>query len=221
MEEKDLFNNDLMDKLAIKLAKFHALTPPMDKKKNWLLLDFVDDLEHFSDKRIVGQKELFEGYELNALLGRDIKNELQWIAKKVVDFESPIVFCHNDFRMENTLLTEDNELILSDFDFSHYGYRGYDLAMFFNGFHKIVDNKWEFKDESVIKQFIAFYVEQCEQIYGTEYSVNESNSVEHLLNETKLFLIVVQLFGVKWFVKNENFVGMDQKQCLVIKHHKL
>ena len=221
MEEKDLFNKDLMDKLAIKLAKFHALTPPMDKKKNWLSLDFVDDSEQFTDKRIVGQKELFKVYECTALMECDIKNELQWMANNMVDFESPIVFCHNDFRMENTLLTEDNEPILSDFDFSHYGYRGYDFAMFFNCFHKIVDNKWQFKDESFIKQFIASYVKHCQQIYGTEYSVNQHNSVEHILTETKRFLITVQLFAVKWFVKNETFVGMDQKQCLVINYHKL
>ena len=218
MEEKDLYNKELLDELAIKLAKFHALTPPLDKKKNWLSLSLSYDLEQICDKKFVEQKKLLERYECNALLVCDVKNELQWIADKVIDFESPIVFCHNDFRMENTLLIEDNELILSDFDFSHYGYRGYDFAMFFNGFHKIVDNKWEFKDESVVKQFIASYVKQCEQIYGTEYSVNECNSVEHILIETKCVSLAIYLFYLRVLVKYDTFLGMDEKQCLVINN---
>ena len=216
MEEKDLYNKELLDELAIKLAKFHALTPPLDKKKNWLSVSLADDLEQFCDKNFVDKKELFERYECKALLGCDVKKELQWIVKKVVDFESPIVFCHNDFRMENTLLTEDNELILSDFDFSHYGYRGYDFAFLYCSSNQIVDNKWQFKDESNVKQFIDSYVKQCEQIYGTEYSVNERNSVENILIETKCVSLAVYLFYVRGLVKYDTLLGMDQKQCMVI-----
>ena len=218
MEEKDLYNKEILDEMAIKLAKFHALTPPLDKKKNWLSLSLVDDLEQFCDKNFVDKKELFERYECKALLGCDVKNELQRIADKIIDFESPMVFCHNDFRMENILLTKDNEPILSDFDFSHYGYRGYDFANLYFSSNQIVDNKWQFKDESNVKQFIASYVNQCEQIYGTEYSVNECNSVEHILIETKCVSLAIYLFYLRVLVKYDTFLGMDEKQCLVINN---
>ena len=94
----------------------------------------------------------------------------------------------------------DKELIVTDFDYSVYGYRGYDFGYFFSFFDKIVDKKFEFKDESVVRQFITSYVKQCQRIYGSEYSANPINSVDHIMTETKQFMLCYNLHGIKLLV---------------------
>lgn len=47
---------------------------------------------------------------------------------------SPVVFCHNDMQEGNILLREDIEeptLVLIDFEYCSYNYRGFDLANHF------------------------------------------------------------------------------------------
>ena len=195
-----MYDKHLMNELANKMAQFHALKPPMNKKKNWIISFFTEDSQEFYENQYLAKRELFGRMNCKTLLECDIENELQWIADRIPGFGSPTVFAHNDFRKGNILLTEDNGPLLSDFDYSCYGYRGFDFGSFFIGFESIVDNTIGFKDESVVREVIASYVKQCEQIYGTEYSLKECNSMDSMIKEIKLFLMVYQIFVVKGFL---------------------
>ena len=216
MEETDMYNKTIMNDLAIKLAKYHTLKPPMDKKTFWIRRSLTEDLEEFNDRKIVGQRELFAAHEFKALLETDIKTEFEWVAHRLDSFESPIVFGHNDFRIGNILLTEDSGLLLSDFDHSFFGYRALDFASMFANFYTTDEQRLGFKDETVVTEFIASYVKQCQQICGKEYSDNKHNSVEHIIKETKLFLMVYQLFIAKVLIGERCLPSMDDKQTLVI-----
>ena len=47
--------------------------------------------------------------------------------------QSPVVFSHNDLLGANILQPDhDSELVLIDFEYAEYNYRGFDLANHFN-----------------------------------------------------------------------------------------
>lgn len=52
----------------------------------------------------------------------------------LMKMKSPVVFCHNDMQEGNILLREDIEeptLVLIDFEYCSYNYRGFDIANHF------------------------------------------------------------------------------------------
>ena len=54
----------------------------------------------------------------------------------VCQVEAPVVFSHNDINTGNILVKEESDcsdpVVLIDYEFSSYNYRGFDLANHFN-----------------------------------------------------------------------------------------
>ena len=216
MTEQDLFDNCVRDEIARKFAKFHYLDVPI-KKQNVLEL-LVNDLDGFCSKYFDDKKSDFENYGLEHLVNFDLRAESQWVYDTMPSFNSPIVFGYGDCRLGNILVTEDEGTVLADFDMSGYYYRGWDFASFFSDFYIINDNKLEFKDESVVTEFIASYVNQCEQIHGKEYSASEQNSVQHIMTETKLFFLAFQLVMSRFFFTDDLLRVLSRQHCLVSRN---
>ena len=86
---------------------------------------------------------------------------------------------------------------------SAYYYRSYDFAALFNEFDKRIENSFEFRDESIVKAFIACYMKKAEKLFGKQYSDNKFNSVEHILMETKTLFMVNSLFKGEVLVYND------------------
>ena len=70
------------------------------------------------------------------LLVPDLGPEVEWLLRTVAGLGSPVVFSHNDINTGNILVKEDSEcsdpVVLIDYEFSSYNYRGFDLANHFN-----------------------------------------------------------------------------------------
>ena len=112
-------------------------------------------------------------------------------------------------------MSDHNGIVLSDFDYSVYGYLGYEFSWFFMQFEKRVENMFEFKYSSVVRQFIGSYVKQCEQIYGTEYYANPINSLQHIITETKRFLLGAIMNSVIFMIKiGANFHTKEQTRLV-------
>ena len=202
--------------MASKLARFHAMKPPLPRDGciRPLIIRTVTNnvFEKLNEKR-----DIFRKYNCKALLKCDLKSEVDWVLHLIESSDSPIVFSHNDFRFCNNLVTEeDKQIIITDFELSAYFNRGYDFGSFFNGFDKKTE-KFEFKDDSIIKEFISCYVREGEKIFGKQYSENEINSVDHIFMETKVFSMVDSLFLISCFLDNTIWkLPITEKTCLVI-----
>src|SRR5699024_3437925 len=106
------------------------------------------------------------------------------------------VFTHNDMLGTNLLLTEpDGKLLVIDFEYSSYGCRGYDLGVFLyqHGLEPNEYAKFAMPDDDILKQFICLYIEECENI-SPGYSDKQTNSLERILHETKLCMLVFFMF---------------------------
>ena len=170
-----------------------------------------ETLISFSAKELKESPEkwskLFNEYECKTLLDCDMSSEVKWLLESIPSFESPIVFSHNDFRFRNQLITDDNEVILSDFEFSSHYCRGFDFALIFEDMDP---------NEEVINDFIREYVRECKTIFGETYSDNAINCVDHILGEMRHFSLLVFL-GLASVCLHNNIWRMpiDQKTCMV------
>lgn len=138
--------------IAKKMAKVHNLNVPINKQNRWLF-DTLDKyvcqipsvrLDDVTDKNF---------HMAEKLLSFDFIAEVEWLKKFLSRVHSPIVFCHNDVQGGNILLKRDDEgnaaedkkskrrdratsstkcdedrVMLIDFEFADYNFRGFDLA---------------------------------------------------------------------------------------------
>lgn len=183
--------------------------------------------EHFQDSNGKVYKFLKENFTNSKLLEVDFGAETSVFLKQtVLKSNSPIVFSHGDFNRTNIMLTFDNEndvsnqsqnwnsMKLVDFDFSCYNFRGVDLGKFMT----ICDKSELFSDEDLVSdekmlKLIDYYIEECCNIHGEQFRLEEINQPQQILNEAKLFslyfFIVDTCFCVWYalFIKPEEFEG--------------
>jgi choline/ethanolamine kinase len=130
---------NLVNELSRKLARVHAMDVPIKKTGNWVFETFDSFYEIAYQKFPINQ--LIEECNCETLKKHDLKKEIQWLKNCVKETNSPIVFCHNDFRGSNIMVTDPNNnnigdkkdrITLCDFEYSSYGYRGYDFGCIFS-----------------------------------------------------------------------------------------
>ncbi len=169
--------------------------------------------------------QMLDQYNCETLKKYDLKQEIVWLKKCVLNTNSPIVFCHNDFRGSNIMVTESNnnndKIILCDFEYSSYGFRGVDFGTIFAEWGKSWSDLLKphhFPDDSLIKPFILTYIEESVKIHGKEYSENKFNSVEQILKEVKVFTLVSNMFNVTIILKFDESLDdrpFNKKQSMV------
>nr|XP_014720035.1 choline/ethanolamine kinase isoform X3 [Equus asinus] len=115
--------------IATKMARFHGMEMPFTKEPHWLFGTMERYLKQIQDLPPTGlpQMNLLEMYRL--------KDEMGSLRKLLDSTPSPVVFCHNDIQEGNILLLSEPEdvdsLMLVDFEYSSYNYRGFDIANHF------------------------------------------------------------------------------------------
>uniref|UniRef100_A0A8C7XFS6 ethanolamine kinase n=1 Tax=Oryzias sinensis TaxID=183150 RepID=A0A8C7XFS6_9TELE len=103
--------------IAIKMARFHKMVMPFNKEPKWL---FGTHLKKYKK-----------------LMRLDLPAELENLRKLLAATPSPVVFCHNDVQEGNVLDLKDKDgnstdrLMLIDFEYSSYNYRGFDFGNHF------------------------------------------------------------------------------------------
>ncbi|XP_054157322.1 choline/ethanolamine kinase-like [Oppia nitens] len=180
-------NGKLVNELFRKFARIHAMDVPIKYNYNWFMNEAEDSYIYI--------------YILKTLLTADLKSEFEWIKQTVVKANSPIVFIHNDFRSRNLLITEtvdktDGPIVVCDFEFSSYGYRGMDFQPIIlewgrKQFDLTADGLPH--NDSVLRPLIEIYVDECQQIHGKEFSANVVNTVDHIIYEIKIFILILHL----------------------------
>lgn len=197
---------------------------PIIKNGKWIFQTY-DTLYESAFKKFP-INELIEEYNCETLKKYDIRHEIEWIKKRIIEIDSPILFCHNDFHAANILVTQpnnnsDERIVLCDFEYSGYSYRGLDFGTLFiewgrgiNDFMKIGD----FPNQCITNLFFEEYIAESVKIHGNGYSAKKSNSIEHLTREAKIFSLVSNLIFVVHILKTEETilgVEFDKKENMV------
>jgi len=200
---------------------------PIKKTGDWVFQSFDSFYKTAYQKFDINS--LIEECNCQTLKKYDLKQEIEWLKKCVTETNSPIVFCHNDFRGSNIMITENDnnntdnkeKIVLCDFEYSSYSYRGVDFGTIFAEWGRTMEDflkPCDLPDDSVIKQFIDSYITESISIGGKEYSNNKLNSFEHLMKELKVFILVSYMFFVTFLLKAEEEVidiPFDKKRNMV------
>ncbi|XP_036616059.1 choline/ethanolamine kinase isoform X2 [Trichosurus vulpecula] len=113
--------------IAVKMARFHLMEMPFNKEPRWLfgtMERYIKQIRELTAPRPT-KENLLQTYHL--------EEEMGMLRKLLDSTSSPVVFCHNDVQEGNILLLSDKEprLMLIDFEYSSYNYRGFDIGNHF------------------------------------------------------------------------------------------
>ncbi|TMS05634.1 Choline kinase alpha [Larimichthys crocea] len=134
--------------IATKLARFHEMVMPFNKEPKWLFgtidkyMDQVMKLSFVREAHVKKYKKLMK---------YDLPGELKNLRALLAETPSPVVFCHNDVQEGNILILENTDqsstdrLMLIDFEYSSYNYRGFDFGNHFcEWVYDYTYNQWPF-----------------------------------------------------------------------------
>lgn len=206
MKTQELRDPVLSGAIATKMARFHGMEMPFTKEPHWLFGTMERYLKQIQDLPSTGlpQMNLLETYSL--------KDEMGNLRKLLDATPSPVVFCHNDIQEGNILLLSepenDDSLMLVDFEYSSYNYRGFDIGNHFcEWVYDYTHEEWPFykarpTDYPTRGQqlhFIRHYLAEVQK--GQIRSEEEQKKLEEdLLIEVNRYALASHFFWGLWSI---------------------
>ncbi len=188
----------MLQKLAHMLARVHHLQVPIRKEHSTFFSQTAAHLEGvLSDDRA---EKLIEKNNLKVLSVEGVKKEYEELQQRVKDARVKTVFCYNDFRGSNILVsnTEPGKIVFTDLEYAGYGSRGMDICIYMHEWGKPslsdMENRALAPDE-VIRHFLSLYLEGVDLV-KPGYSKRPGNGVEDILKEVKIATLQMGLFSV-------------------------
>lgn len=134
LETVELSDCSISAEVAEKMAKFHGMRMPFNKEPQWLFGTMDKYLNQVMKLNFTRESQL---RRFNRLLSYDLQQEMDTLKSLLESTRSPVVFCHNDCQEGNILLlkgrqtSDKQKLMLIDFEYSSYNYRGFDIGNHF------------------------------------------------------------------------------------------
>ncbi|XP_067356918.1 choline kinase alpha isoform X2 [Channa argus] len=130
----ELIDPSISAEIAGKLATFHGMRMPFNKEPKWLFGTMEKYLSQVMRLKFTRESHL---RHFNHLLSHNLPQEMDMLKSLLESTHSPVVFCHNDCQEGNILLlkgcqtSDKRKLMLIDFEYSSYNYRGFDIGNHF------------------------------------------------------------------------------------------
>lgn len=120
--------------IATKLARFHEMKMPFNKEPKWLFSTMKSYMEQVMQLEFAKEPQ---ARKFKHLMSFNLPHEMEVLGNLLAATPSPVVFCHNDCQEGNILLLEDevkaneDKLMIIDFEYCSYNYRGFDIGNHF------------------------------------------------------------------------------------------
>lgn len=235
MRTEQLSDPTISAEIATKLARFHGMVMPFNKEPKWLFgtIDkYMDQVMQISFGRDAHVKKF------NKLMKLDLRAELESLRALLAATPSPVVFCHNDVQEGNILILEEKDhasterLMLIDFEYSSYNYRGFDFGNHFcEWMYDYTYNEWPFykatpenyptREQQLI--FIRSYL--AENRRGSDIAVDQTQIEEDMLVEANRYALASHFLWGLWSIiqaklSKIEFGYMDYAQCRFDAYYK-
>ncbi|XP_012265534.2 choline/ethanolamine kinase isoform X2 [Athalia rosae] len=204
---KELADPSLSSLIAEKMADIHTMQIPISKEPTWLW----DTMERWLDTAVdvlqnPGDEDTKLSGNINFLRSMDLTQEVTWLRSYITKEKHPVVFCHNDMQEGNILLkqnTKKPELVLIDFEYCSYNYRGFDLANHF------VEWQYDYTAPEYpffhnrgtagpTKEQKLYFIQSYLRTLNKEGAAEE----DRLMTEIKTFSLASHLFWGLWSIVN-------------------
>lgn len=170
----ELSDPEISSEIAAKLSRFHKMEMPFNKKPVWLFKTMEKYMSQISSLSFT-QAPLVEKF--NKLKSFHLEEEMQRLKLLLESTPSPVVFCHNDVQEGNILLLSarsshpSDKLMLIDFEYSSYNYRGFDIGNHFcEWVYNYHHDEWPF-----YKAELSNYPDRQQQLHFFHSYLLESN----------------------------------------------
>ncbi|XP_073435414.1 choline/ethanolamine kinase isoform X1 [Dendrobates tinctorius] len=200
---------EISSEIAQKLARFHMMEMPFNKEPVWLFKTMEMYLSQISSLSFT-QAALVEKF--NKLKSFHLEEEMKSLKVLLESTPSPVVFCHNDVQEGNILLLSSrtshpsDKLMLIDFEYSSYNYRGFDMGNHFcEWVYNYQHDEWPFykaqlsnypSREQQLHFFRSYLLEICPELGEEERCVQEAAMVI----EVNRFALASHFFWGLWSI---------------------
>ncbi|XP_033223596.1 choline/ethanolamine kinase isoform X2 [Belonocnema kinseyi] len=204
---KELADPTLSSLIAEKMAMIHKMQVPISKEPSWMwdtMAKWLDTATNILEN--IQDIDSVQLENVKAIKSIDLEHEISWYKSLVTQQKHPVVFCHNDMQEGNILLRQNTskpELVLIDFEYCSYNYRGFDVANHFSEWqYDYTAADYPFFHErpgggptrEQKLNFIRCYL----RTIGKEGQVEE----DKMMSEIRLFSLASNLFWGLWSIVN-------------------
>ncbi|XP_059420976.1 choline kinase alpha-like isoform X1 [Carassius carassius] len=198
--------------IAEKIARFHGMRMPFNKEPKWLF----GTMEKYMDQ--VLQLTFTREHHLrnfSRLLSYNLPQEMDSLKCLLESTPSPVVFCHNDLQEGNILLLSGREnsdrqrLMLIDFEYSSYSYRGFDIGNFFcewtydytyDKFPFFITNTKNYPTKAQQMHFFQCYLLESHAGFENLSEEDQLKLKEDMLVEVNRFALASHFFWGLWSI---------------------
>ncbi|XP_041110580.1 choline kinase alpha-like isoform X2 [Polyodon spathula] len=203
---------DLSAEIAVKVSRFHGMVMPFNKEPKWLF----GTMERYM-KQILTLKFTKEAHlkKFNKLMKYNLPAEMESLRALLESTSSPVVFCHNDVQEGNILMLADQDpsskekLMLIDFEYSSYNYRGFDIGNHFcEWIYDYTYNQWPFFKATLENypsreqqlHFLRHYLSEFSGIKGDVEHDDRAKIEEEMIIETNRFALASHFLWGLWSI---------------------
>ncbi|XP_005522434.1 choline kinase alpha isoform X2 [Poecile atricapillus] len=212
LSTEELSLPDISAEIAEKMARFHGMKMPFNKEPKWLFGTMEKYLNQVLRIKFTRESQT---RKLNKLLSYNLPQEMKNLRAMLEATFSPVVFCHNDCQEGNILLLEGREssenqkLMLIDFEYSSYNYRGFDIGNHFcEWMYDYSYEKYPFFKASVLKypskkqqlHFLSSYLSAFHDGFENLSNEEKSKLEEEVLVEVNRFALASHFFWGLWSI---------------------
>ncbi|KAM8812488.1 choline kinase alpha isoform 3-T3 [Rhynchonycteris naso] len=205
LNTEELSLPDISAEIAEKMATFHGMKMPFNKEPKWLFGTMEKYLNQVLRIKFTRETRV---KQLHRFLGYNLPLELEHLRSLLQSTPSPVVFCHNDCQEGNVLLlegrenTEKQKLMLIDFEYSSYNYRGFDIGNHFcEWMYDYSYEKYPFFRANIQK----FPTKKQQLHFISSYLAAFPNEFENLSNEEKFIMKEEMLVEINRFALASHF----------------
>ncbi|XP_078114087.1 choline kinase alpha isoform X2 [Sander vitreus] len=208
----ELSEPSISAEVAEKMAKFHGMRMPFNKEPKWLFGTMDKYLNQVMRLNFTRESHL---RRFNRLLSYNLPQEMEMLKSLLESTHSPVVFCHNDCQEGNVLLlkgrqsSDKQKLMLIDFEYSSYNYRGFDIGNHFCEwmydysceefpFFKINAHAYPSKAQQL--HFIDSYLRESDRGFDNLSEEDQMKLKEEMYVEVNRFSLASHFFWGLWSI---------------------
>lgn len=212
LETIELSVPSISAEIAQKMAQFHGMRMPFNKNPKWLfgtMEKYLSQVLKLSFPRDSHMRRF------NHLMSYNLPQEMETLRSLLESTPSAVVFCHNDCQEGNILLLHGREnsdrqkLMLIDFEYSSYNYRGFDIGNHFCDwmydyshdkfpFFKVNTRNWPSKAQQL--HFYGSYLRESDPGFDNLTEEDQLKMKEELYFEVNRFALASHFFWGLWSI---------------------
>lgn len=172
--------------VAKKLAKWHKsnwISHPTPRLFNTLWKWFNGVPTTYSREQV---QQKFES-KINM---KYIKKELISLEKLLVQFDSPVVFCHNDL-LSGNIIFKGHEVDFIDYEYGNYNFRGFDIANHFCEYAGFDCDFSKYPSKEFQIKWLATYLQEFN-------STGTAEELQAFYKEVSTFSLAAHFFWGLW-----------------------